>query len=143
VAGLRTDHTIVADFTVTFEVRVAAPDAEGFFGLLGVDGKDRRTEVMVALPIASAAAAPRRSSISVVRVAISTAPRARVMKPVGEWNADTVTRNSTGVHVLLSGLTPLRLHTRISPSSLQLNRRDDSIDALSHDGGRLRVTWDK
>ena len=101
---LHTDHTIFGDFTITFEVRVEGAGTEGFFGLLGVEGRDRRTEVMVALPIAGGAAAPRRSPIVVEPVALSASARARAMRPVGEWNAYAVTRNSTGVHVLLNGL---------------------------------------
>jgi len=100
---LRTDH-ILADYTISFEVRVQTTDIDGFFGLLGVDGPHQRTEVMVALPIAGAASAPRPSSITVVPVVLSPSARERAMKPAGEWNAYTVTRNATGVRVLLNGL---------------------------------------
>ena len=100
---LRTDHTIFGDYTVTFEVRAESLDVEGFLGVLGVDNGSRRPEVVIAIPIAGQAATPRRSPVTVEPIVLSAAARAQAINPPGQWNAYTVTRNRTGLHVVLNG----------------------------------------
>ena len=127
---LRTDHTIFGDFTLSFEVRVEAPTAEGFLGLLGVDGQYHRTRWLVAVPIAGSAAGPHKSPIDVVPVALSSNARDRTIRPVGEWNVYTVTRNKTGVHVLLNG---------VELASSGALRASDGWIGFRADAGELQV----
>jgi len=101
---LRTDHTIFGDYTLAFEVRADRVGVEAFLGVLGVDGPYRRPELVVAVPILGPAAAPRHSSMIVEPIVVSAAARTRAMNATGEWNSYTVSRNRTGVHVLLNGI---------------------------------------
>jgi len=101
---VRTESTVLGDYTIAFEIRARGADSRVLLGILGInDRPGGHPAAVIAIPVlgADARMSPR---VRIQLLPVSTGGRAQAMKGDGEWQSYVVTRNRTGVHVLLNGV---------------------------------------
>jgi TonB family protein len=100
---VRTERTVFGDYSIAFEARTRSAGTHALLGLLGIDGRNQRPELVLAVPMLGPPGATTQSKMRIEMLSLSASARAQAMKADGEWQSYVVTRNRTGIHVLLNG----------------------------------------
>src|SRR5262245_59922211 len=100
---LRTETGVFGDYIISFAIRARDADSRGWLGLLGMSDVKGRPVLTLALPLLASPDAPKHSPVRVEMLFFNADSRAAALNADGDWQSYIVTRNRSGIHVLLNG----------------------------------------